>query len=267
MFEVIFRLLLHLYPLAFQAGVWGRSPAAISRPERMTKLECGCQSGCGSTCLLIWSYRFPREYCYTRPEVARASAKTCLGRHADLLCVRYCISRTASTASRRTVVADYACIFSQADERVRQFPTAQRLELCISRGLREAERGNTTASIGERAGCPKPTRRQPYLGCHVRGTGLLPAPITSIKHHHIDPLEAQKAADALLAHERQGDDDSATSTEEFTRFATKQMRGATGDHQLELLYSPRAIPERPSGPPPALPTAYRDEMRRGQLRL
>jgi hypothetical protein len=86
--------------------------------------------------------------------------------------------------------------------------------------------------------------------------------IASIKQHHIDPLEAQKAADALLAHERQGDDDSATSIDEFTRLVTKQMREATGDRELELLYSLRAIPERTPGPPPPLPAAYRDEMQR-----
>jgi hypothetical protein len=88
---------------------------------------------------------------------------------------------------------------------------------------------------------------------------IIASAIASIKQHHIDPLEAQKAADSLLAHDRQGDDDSATSTEEFTRLITKQMREATGDHQLELLYSPRAIPERPPGPPPAPSAAYRDE--------
>jgi hypothetical protein len=88
---------------------------------------------------------------------------------------------------------------------------------------------------------------------------IIASAIASIKQHHIDPLEAQKAADALLAHERQGDDDPATSIEEFTRLTTRQMREATGDHQLELLYSPRAIPERPPGPPPAPPAGYRDE--------
>lgn len=86
--------------------------------------------------------------------------------------------------------------------------------------------------------------------------------IASIQQHHIDPLEAQKAATALLTHERRGDDDSASTAAEFARLATRQMREATGDHELGLLYSPRAIPERPPGPPPALPAAYRDEMHR-----
>jgi hypothetical protein len=98
----------------------------------------------------------------------------------------------------------------------------------------------------------------PTLDARLRHR-IIASAIASIKQQHIDPLEAQRAADALLAHEREGDDDSATSTEEFTRLATKQMREATGDHQLELLYSARAIPERSPGPPPAPSAAYRDE--------
>jgi len=86
--------------------------------------------------------------------------------------------------------------------------------------------------------------------------------IASIKQHHIDHLEAQKAADTLLAHERRGDDDAATSSEEFARLATKQMREATGSSELVLLYSTHNIPEPTSGPPPPLPAAYREEMQR-----
>jgi Peptidase family S41 len=86
--------------------------------------------------------------------------------------------------------------------------------------------------------------------------------IASIKQHHVDHLEAQEAADALLAHERRGDDNAATSTEEFARLATKQMREATGSNKLVLLYSTHDIPERTPGPPPPLPAAYRDEMQR-----
>lgn len=83
--------------------------------------------------------------------------------------------------------------------------------------------------------------------------------IASIKQHHIDPVEAHKAADALLAHERQGDDDSAINVAEFGLLATKQMREATGSSELVLLYSTHNIPERTPGPPPTPSTAYREE--------
>jgi hypothetical protein len=85
--------------------------------------------------------------------------------------------------------------------------------------------------------------------------------IALIKQHHIDHAEAKRAADALLTHERQGEDDSATNAEEFARLVTKQMRDVTGDNELVLLYSTHDIPERLPGPEP-LPATYRDEMQR-----
>jgi len=91
---------------------------------------------------------------------------------------------------------------------------------------------------------------------------IIASAITSLKRHHIDASEAKKAADALLAHEQKGDDDSATSATAFARLATKQMREATGNHDLELLFSLRPIPEGPSRLPTRLPAAYRDEMKR-----
>jgi Peptidase family S41 len=91
---------------------------------------------------------------------------------------------------------------------------------------------------------------------------IIASAIASIKQHHIDPVDAQKASNALLAHERAGDDSSANSVTAFAQLVTKQMREATGDNELELLYSPNAIPERVPGPPAPLPTAYRDEMQR-----
>lgn len=86
--------------------------------------------------------------------------------------------------------------------------------------------------------------------------------ITTIKQHHIDQLEAQKAEEALLAHERRGDDDAVTSPEDFARLATRQMREASGSHELLLLYSTHNIPERAPGPPPPPSAAYREEMQR-----
>ncbi len=86
--------------------------------------------------------------------------------------------------------------------------------------------------------------------------------IATIKQHHVDHLEAQKAAEALRARERQGDDDAATNAEEFARLITKQMREASGSSELVLLYSTRKIPERAPGPPPPPSAAYREEMQR-----
>jgi hypothetical protein len=86
--------------------------------------------------------------------------------------------------------------------------------------------------------------------------------IVALKRHHVDPVVAQKAADALLSHERNGDDDSLTSATEFARVLTAQMRNATDDRDLEVLFSRRTIPERRSGLSASLPPGYADQIRR-----
>jgi Peptidase family S41 len=86
--------------------------------------------------------------------------------------------------------------------------------------------------------------------------------IIALKQHHIDPVVAQKAADALLTHERNGDDDSLTTAAEFARVLTTQMRDATDDQDLELLFTRRTIPERPSRLSAPLPPGYADQIRR-----
>jgi C-terminal processing protease CtpA/Prc len=111
----------------------------------------------------------------------------------------------------------------------------------------------------EHAGAQSPPGANATLDAASRRR-IIKNAIASIKQHHFDHVEAREAADALLAQERRAEDDSATSTEEFARLATKQMRTATGSNELVLLYSTHDIPERTPGPPP--PAAYRDEMQR-----
>jgi Peptidase family S41 len=258
MSEVIFRLLLHLYPSGFREEY---EDEALQLFRDRTHDETGVWPS-----VRLWFdllsdlvISLPREYYYTRPEVAPASAKTCLdgtptffvldraspGRRplllGGLLSLITLVSfpRLMNEVSNLRPPSGWSVASPGAYER--QSGQPQRPGAGSQQGIVESPRGAT-----------------PTLDATSRHR-IIASAIASIKQHHIDSLEAQKAADALLAHERQGDDDSATSTEEFTRLATKQMREATGDHQLELLYRPRAIPERPPGSPPAPAAAYRDE--------
>jgi len=90
--------------------------------------------------------------------------------------------------------------------------------------------------------------------------------VAALKKHHIDPAVAEKAADALLAHERNGDDDSLASAKEFARVLTTQMRSATEDRELELMFTRHTIPERPpnfaANVQAWLPPGYADQIRR-----
>jgi hypothetical protein len=75
--------------------------------------------------------------------------------------------------------------------------------------------------------------------------------IGNLKQYYFDHNVAQRTADALLVHEKRGDDDAATGGETFAALLTAQMRDASGDMHLVVEYSPNLLP---SGPPPA-PTA------------
>ncbi len=260
MSEAIFRLLLHLYTSRFRQE-YGDEALRLFRDRTHDEVGVWPSVRLWFDLLTDLVISLPREYCYTRHEVARASAKTCLDGTPTFF-----VFDTASPGRRPLLLGGLLSLitlvsFPRLMNEFGNFRPPSGWSFA-SPGAYERQSGEPQRpASGSEQGVQSPRGANPTLDATSRHR-IIASAIASIKQHHIDPLEAQKAADALLAHERQGDDDSATSTEEFTRLVTKQMREATGDHQLELLYSPRAIPERPSGPPPALPTAYRDEMRR-----
>jgi hypothetical protein len=126
---------------------------------------------------------------------------------------------------------------------------------------RQSKQTQRTTSASEQTAVQGPQGTYATLDADSRHRIIANA-IASIKQHHSDPLEAQKAAHALLSHEQRGDDDSASTAAEFTRLTTRQMQDATGDNKLVLLYSARAIPERSPEPAWTPGAAYRDEMQR-----
>src|SRR5580658_1786025 len=69
----------------------------------------------------------------------------------------------------------------------------------------------------------------------------------SLRQYYFDRAIAQQTADALLAHEKRGDDDVAKDGVPFADLLTRQMRDASHDMHLVLEYSQRPLPE---GPPP-----------------
>jgi hypothetical protein len=261
MSEVIFRLLLYLYPSRFRQE-YGDEALQLFRDRTHDETGVWPSVRLWFDLLTDLVISLPREYCYTRPEVASAPVKTCLDGTPTFF-----VFDTASPGRRPLLVGGLLSLitlvsFPRLMNDVGNFRPPSGWSFA-SPGAYDRQSGepHRPTSENEQSVVQTPPAANPTLDATSRHR-IIASAIASIKQHHIDPLEAGKAADALLAHERQGDDNSAMSTEEFTHLATKQMREATGDHQLELLHSPRAIPERPSGPPLALPTAYRDEMRR-----
>jgi hypothetical protein len=69
--------------------------------------------------------------------------------------------------------------------------------------------------------------------------------IANLKQFYFDKDVAQKTADALLAHEKNGDDSAATAGEGLAGLLTAQMRNTSHDMHLELEYSRDPLPQAP----------------------
>jgi hypothetical protein len=84
--------------------------------------------------------------------------------------------------------------------------------------------------------------------------------IGNLKKYYVDTDVAQKTADALLAHEKSGDDDTATNGAAFADLLTRQLREASHDMHLELVYSKAPLPQHPAEPIPEDRARYRKSM-------
>ncbi len=73
--------------------------------------------------------------------------------------------------------------------------------------------------------------------------------ISNLKQYYVYPDLAQKMADALLAHERAGDDNAETDGALFAELLTKQLRDVSHDRHLNVFYSPFKAPEHPPAGP------------------
>jgi Peptidase family S41 len=70
--------------------------------------------------------------------------------------------------------------------------------------------------------------------------------VANLKRFYFDRDVAQKTADALTEHEKNGDDDATTQGEAFASLLTAQMRDASHDMHLVMEYSQNPLPEGPS---------------------
>jgi C-terminal processing protease CtpA/Prc len=85
--------------------------------------------------------------------------------------------------------------------------------------------------------------------------------IANLKEHYVYPDIAQKMADALLAHEKSGDDDGEMDGETFAELLTRQMREVSPDRHLALVYSQTRLPQNPTGPTPEDLARYREAIK------
>ncbi|HEY1272677.1 MAG TPA: S41 family peptidase, partial [Terriglobales bacterium] len=257
MSEKAFRLLLHLYPPRFRHE-YGDEALQLFRDRARdeTGVWLSIRLWLDLIADLVLSLARPDRY--RQPDVPGASAKACLDGTPTFF-----VFETTSPGRRPLLLGGLLSLvtlifFPRLMSEFGNFRPSSGWSFASPGAFQRQSREPEQPASRSGQDVQGPRGANPSLDASSRRR-IIASAIVAIKQHHIDPLEAQKAADALLAHEGQGDDDAATTTEEFARLATQQMREATGDHQLELLYSPSAIPERSPGPPPAPSAAYREE--------
>ena len=91
--------------------------------------------------------------------------------------------------------------------------------------------------------------------------------IKNLKQYYVYPDVAQKTAEALLAHEKNGDYDSAKDAGAFADLLTSQMREVSQDRHLILVYSEAPLPERPTEPTAEDVARYRKAMKEANCSL
>jgi C-terminal processing protease CtpA/Prc len=84
--------------------------------------------------------------------------------------------------------------------------------------------------------------------------------VANLKAYYVDPDVAHKTSDALLAHERNGDDSAATDGAAFADLLTRQMMDVSHDEYLVMVYGAVTAPENPPAPTSQEVARYRKEM-------
>ena len=96
---------------------------------------------------------------------------------------------------------------------------------------------------------------------------VIEAAIANLKQHYVDPDVARKMADALAAHEKNGDDDRVADGGAFARLLTKQMREVSHDMHLDIIYSTEPLPDLSMGPAAEEIMRYRKELAEDNCRF
>ncbi|HEY6968397.1 MAG TPA: S41 family peptidase [Candidatus Angelobacter sp.] len=113
-----------------------------------------------------------------------------------------------------------------------------------------------------RAGNPADARTQEVTLNAATRHPIIDAAIKILNQYYTDADVAQKMADALLAHEKNGDDDAATNGEFLADLLTRQMKNVSHDRHLAMEYSRNKIPEGPPGPPSEIIAQFREDMKK-----
>jgi hypothetical protein len=90
---------------------------------------------------------------------------------------------------------------------------------------------------------------------------VVDAAATILRKHYIDRDKAQKMADGLLAHEKNGDDDAVKDGPGFAALLTRQIRDVSPDRHLAMEFSQDPLPRNSMGQTAEELARYREAMK------
>jgi hypothetical protein len=91
---------------------------------------------------------------------------------------------------------------------------------------------------------------------------VIDAAATNLRMHYVDRPVGRKMADALLAQEKNGDDNAVSDGAAFADLLTRQMRDVSHDMHTVLVYSEEKLPSQPHPPSAADQARFREETER-----
>jgi len=259
MSEKIYAWLLQLYPSHFRKA-YGDEALQLFRDRVRDERGFFARVRLGLDLLADFVESLPREYLHVQPGLICASTQGRLAGVPSFSFVREELPRPGALLigcmmSVLTLAAIWSALNSAGNYRAMRSlasrqslrPSAATQQAPLLRPMDDAD--GTVPALAEGGKLDTAEKQRVIEGA-----------INNLKRHYVYPETAQKTAESLLVHEINGDDDPVTDGAAFARLLTSQMRDASQDLHLELIYSEVPLPEHPGEPTAEDHERYREAM-------
>jgi len=262
MFEKIYSLLLRLYPSSFREK-YGDEALQLFRDRVRDETGSWPSVRLWFDLLLDLAVSLPQEYLYLRPELvgarplrsANGVPSFCFLESEPLRPAALLFGGLMSSMA----ILTFSILLSHpgrhagtAAATVGQIDGESRISQSQSQ---QSDSSNTES---------EPNRRE--LGAIARMDAaerrrVVNSAATILGKYYVEPENGQRMAEALVAHEKRGDDDGGTNGTAFAALLTRQIREVNRDRHVTVEYSEAVLPERPVGPTAEEMTRYREMMK------
>jgi hypothetical protein len=280
MSEKIYAFLLRLYPSGFRKAYGGEAMQLVRDRLRNEKGLVG-RLRLWLDLLADFAMSLPREYRYAQPMLASSSTQrrldgvpsfhlledqplgvgTLLAAVLSFLVVLGTLSIMLKHAGDHRRSSDSVMQGSPARTRWAASPgSSARLDGSGSRA---------TATVSQPSAQPAvaPSGAVASSGLmldSVERQRVIDAAVANLKKHYFDPDGAEKIANALLAHEKNGDYNAIADGQVFAKLVTQQMRDVGQDVDLTMEYSRARLPDQPQAQTPEDLARYRNFLEQNQ---